>query len=109
MKRRTPEHLQASIERIEALSALSVATRDAVGVLEKDLSAIKDWNPSREGGHQQEHLDQANGEDAIQSLQLQVTSLSERLSAFVAAQLRGHDHVQPELAVLAEALRKALC
>ncbi|CAK9108621.1 Hypothetical protein SCF082_LOCUS50511 [Durusdinium trenchii] len=85
---------EASIERIEALSALSVATRDAVGVLEKDLSAIK------------EHLDQANGEDAIQSLQLQVTSLSERLSAFVAAQLRGHDHVQPELAVLAEALRK---
>ena len=112
---------EASIERIEATSALSVATRDAVGVLEKDLANLKERIEGANGKELaerkgREDVSEAFGsnrrshdpqEEGLRELQTQVTNLSERLNAFVAAQIQGHEpSVQPELVVLAETLQK---
>lgn len=123
---------EASIEKIEATSALSVATRDAVGQLEKDLANLKERFEGVANGNepvfatecpycgdiyaQDSKFCQKCGKprtrldphkEGLQYLQTQVTCLSERLNAFVAAQIQGHDPPsQSELALLADALQK---
>ncbi|CAJ1369262.1 unnamed protein product [Effrenium voratum] len=135
----------ASIERMEATSALTVATRDAVTQLERDLLALKgvpenlqeiqlamqgfqdrldasveafaadyphcgdvfaqDSKFCRKCGKPRQRMAEASKE-GLQQLQAQVAGLTERLDAFVAAQIQRGTGELPELATLAAALQK---